>query len=76
MTEKLQAQVDGTEWSWKNLNTVNKCFLSCVGLNCTEFFPYIVSTRLNEHLLTPVQTKPTSCNTVGPTMSHNVGRKF
>ena len=23
MTEKLQAQVDGTEWSWKNLNTVN-----------------------------------------------------
>jgi hypothetical protein len=23
MTEKLQAQVDGTEWSWKNLNTVS-----------------------------------------------------
>ncbi|CAB3992025.1 exportin-1 isoform X1 [Paramuricea clavata] len=22
MTEKLQAQVDGTEWSWKNLNTL------------------------------------------------------
>ena len=23
MTEKLQAQVDGSEWSWKNLNTVS-----------------------------------------------------
>lgn len=23
MTEKLQNQVNGTEWSWKNLNTVN-----------------------------------------------------
>ena len=22
MTEKLYKQVDGTEWSWKNLNTV------------------------------------------------------
>jgi len=22
MTEKLQNQVNGTEWSWKNLNTV------------------------------------------------------
>lgn len=23
MTEKLYKQVDGTEWSWKNLNTVS-----------------------------------------------------
>lgn len=23
MTEKLQNQVNGTEWSWKNLNTVS-----------------------------------------------------
>jgi len=23
MTEKLLNQVNGTEWSWKNLNTVN-----------------------------------------------------
>jgi len=23
MTEKLLRQVDGTEWSWKNLNTVS-----------------------------------------------------
>lgn len=23
MTDKLYRQVDGTEWSWKNLNTVN-----------------------------------------------------
>jgi exportin-1 len=22
MTQKLQSQVNGTEWSWKNLNTV------------------------------------------------------
>jgi len=25
MTEKLQNQVNGTEWSWKNLNTVILC---------------------------------------------------
>jgi exportin-1 len=25
MTEKLQNQVSGTEWSWKNLNTVSTC---------------------------------------------------
>ena len=26
--------------------------------------------------LRPVQTKPTSCNIVGPTVLHNVGQKF
>lgn len=26
MTEKLQNQVNGTEWSWKNLNTVSCYF--------------------------------------------------
>lgn len=26
MTEKLQNQVNGTEWSWKNLNTVSYCY--------------------------------------------------
>lgn len=31
MTEKLQAQVDGSEWSWKNLNTVN--FLAFLTIN-------------------------------------------
>jgi exportin-1 len=25
MTKKLQNQVNGSEWSWKNLNTVNIC---------------------------------------------------
>lgn len=25
MTEKLQNQVNGKEWSWKNLNTVGAC---------------------------------------------------
>ena len=24
MTEKLQSQVNGSEWSWKNLNTVRR----------------------------------------------------
>jgi hypothetical protein len=27
MTEKLQRQVDGSEWSWKNLNTVIHPFI-------------------------------------------------
>lgn len=27
MTQKLQSQVNGTEWSWKNLNTVRIFFL-------------------------------------------------
>ena len=27
-------------------------------------------------VLRPVQTKPTSCNIVGPTMLHDVGRNF
>ena len=30
----------------------------------------------NHDYLRPGQTKPTSCNTVGPTMLHDVGRKF
>lgn len=30
MTEKLHNQVNGTEWSWKNLNTVSVCY--CVPL--------------------------------------------
>lgn len=28
MTKKLQNQVNGTEWSWKNLNTVRSLFVS------------------------------------------------
>lgn len=31
MTEKLQNQVNGTEWSWKNLNTV--CIIFVLALN-------------------------------------------
>jgi len=31
MTEKLHNQVNGTEWSWKNLNTVMTAQCSC---NC------------------------------------------
>ena len=27
MTEKLHNQVNGTEWSWKNLNTVCSCVI-------------------------------------------------
>ena len=27
MTEKLQNQVNGSEWSWKNLNTVSHIFI-------------------------------------------------
>ena len=30
MTEKLQNQVNGTEWSWKNLNTVSWYFYFAV----------------------------------------------
>lgn len=30
MTEKLQNQVNGTEWSWKNLNTVMICLKTCL----------------------------------------------
>ena len=29
MTEKLHNQVNGTEWSWKNLNTVPACYDVC-----------------------------------------------
>ena len=33
MTEKLQAQVSGAEWSWKNLNTVRQTsVVKCVYL--------------------------------------------
>ena len=31
MTEKLQNQVNGTEWSWKNLNTVPLIFFFYTG---------------------------------------------
>lgn len=31
MTEKLQNQVNGTEWSWKNLNTVALIFIFFIG---------------------------------------------
>ena len=30
MTDKLYRQVDGSEWSWKNLNTVSVCVCVCV----------------------------------------------
>lgn len=33
MTEKLLNQVNGTEWSWKNLNTVNIRFLVNFSVN-------------------------------------------
>lgn len=32
MTEKLQNQVNGTEWSWKNLNTVCLIRKCCFGV--------------------------------------------
>lgn len=35
MTEKLQNQVNGTEWSWKNLNTVPLIFFFFVLVNFT-----------------------------------------
>lgn len=31
MTEKLQNQVNGTEWSWKNLNTVSSNLIIVTG---------------------------------------------
>ena len=39
MTKKLQNQVNGTEWSWKNLNTVILCqyFFACEPNNDINF---------------------------------------
>lgn len=34
LTEKLQRQVNGTEWSWKNLNTVSPSGRACDTFNC------------------------------------------
>ncbi len=33
MTDKLLRQVDGTEWSWKNLNTVSNSAAILMGSN-------------------------------------------
>ena len=40
MTEKLQNQVNGTEWSWKNLNTVCLWWKSCCCLRFLLFVDY------------------------------------
>jgi len=45
MTEKLHNQVNGTEWSWKNLNTVRVTEMSshlCSGY-CSHLFGQIFS---------------------------------
>jgi exportin-1 len=36
MTQKLQSQVNGTEWSWKNLNTVR---IFCLPVCSTSLLP-------------------------------------
>ena len=36
MTEKLQNQVNGSEWSWKNLNTVSLAFDEVVSRSLAE----------------------------------------
>jgi hypothetical protein len=36
MTQKLQSQVNGTEWSWKNLNTVR---IFCLPFWSTALLP-------------------------------------
>ena len=40
MTEKLQNQVNGTEWSWKNLNTVRLWWKCCCCLRFLLFVDY------------------------------------
>jgi hypothetical protein len=46
MTEKLQAQVDGTEWSWKNLNTVDIDCLICIASYLESLKIKITTSRL------------------------------
>ena len=36
MTDKLYRQVDGSEWSWKNLNTVSEGFVVRVVCVCVS----------------------------------------
>ena len=36
MTQKLQSQVNGTEWSWKNLNTVRIFFYQSEAHHCNK----------------------------------------
>ena len=48
MTDKLYKQVDGTEWSWKNLNTVSRRVL------LVKYYPipqYMVSVSVMNWLL-------------------------
>ena len=54
MTEKLQNQVNGTEWSWKNLNTVSCCFYFTV----FTWVPKARSKRRSTHV--PNQTQYSS----------------
>ena len=50
MTDKLYKQVDGTEWSWKNLNTVSTCtYLEVSSLATVACFSCLLSVPCNHH---------------------------
>lgn len=44
MTEKLQNQVNGTEWSWKNLNTVSCSYFTVITWVKKSFAKVVEST--------------------------------
>jgi len=46
MTEKLQNQVNGSEWSWKNLNTVSRSFYENAISNWGQGDPVVFSLGL------------------------------
>ena len=47
MTDKLYKQVDGTEWSWKNLNTV--CSVTLYSLPVV-YFIYFMCMHINMYM--------------------------
>ncbi len=52
MTEKLYKQVDGTEWSWKNLNTVRTCTCTCI----YGYLPIVGSVAFNFRVVCAVMS--------------------
>ncbi len=79
MTDKLYKQVDGTEWSWKNLNTVRNWHYKMLYKDFRHFFKFVLSS-LHEFLSHRGNYIPSNVATHGTNWctsvcKHKVGEK-
>ena len=76
----LEWELASEKWSprWRKLKSYKTSILVlCQSLILkAKWLKFSLQIYDSTHRLRPVQVKPTSCNIVGPTTLHDVGRKF